>query len=155
MIYDHRDNYKTYSLGPQWELAFKFLETLTEESAERTYSLENEMFAIVMSYETKKIENAVLESHQKYVDIQATLTGGEGLHWFPSDKLNIKEAYDPNKDVAFYHYPDHPLAQTCNYPGMFTALWPQDAHMPQLQLPNCPRVKKVVVKIPIELLHRV
>jgi biofilm protein TabA len=152
MIYDKVENFKKYSLGKAWVEVFTFLQTLNEDSEEKRYDLSNGMFAIIMSYPTKIQENAVLESHQKYVDIQMTIKGAEGIEWFYRDDLDVSEKYSNERDVAFYKYPSSPPAFTSNFCGYFTALWPEDAHMPQIKINGISEVKKVVVKVPIDLL---
>ena len=151
MIYDKVENYKNYKLGKAWDEALSFISGLTEESEERRYELSSGMFAIVMAYPTISPKTAVLESHLKYIDIQATITGAEGIEWFATEDLSVKEPYDLERDVIFYDYPENAPAYTSNIPGYFTLLFPSDAHMPQLDIKNIGKVKKVVVKIPVEL----
>jgi YhcH/YjgK/YiaL family protein len=106
-----------------------------------------------MSYPTRFPEDAVLEAHQKYVDIQTSLAAAEGIEWFPLDTLEVKTPYEATKDVALYHRPRPGPARVDVYPGIFVALFPHDAHMPQLIVDNAPgHVKKVVVKINVALL---
>ena len=154
MIYDKIKHFDKYPYGRVWEEAFEFLSSLNKDSEERRYELSQGMFGIVMSYPTKIHADAVLESHEKYIDIQMTIEGAEGIEWFYTSDLEVKDHYDENRDVAFYHYPSRPPAVTTNYAGFFTALWPSDAHMPQLIINDIKNVKKAVVKIPIELLKQ-
>lgn len=152
MIYDRIQNFKKYPFGEVWDEAFQFILSLDAQSDEKRYELSNGMYAIVMSYKTKNPKAAVLESHRKYVDIQATISGAEGIEWYNRSDLTVSEDYSEKKDVVFYKWPGGAPAFTKNLSGAFTALWPDDAHMPQLLVDDFEWVKKVVVKVPVSLL---
>jgi biofilm protein TabA len=154
MILDKIDNWKLYPYGPAWEQAFAFLSSLTEDAEEKEYPMQgNRMFARVMGYSTKKSEQAILESHRIYMDIQTVITGGEGLEWHPADSLIVKGPYDKHADAQFYVHPALPRIRMDMFPGMFVALFPNDAHMAALEIGNLSaRIKKVVVKIDLALI---
>ncbi|MBI2471372.1 MAG: YhcH/YjgK/YiaL family protein [Planctomycetes bacterium] len=155
MIVDRMQNSRDYPLGKAWQLAFEFLISLKPDAEEKKYHLQgDDIFAMVMSYETRPPDTAALEAHRKYLDIQAVITGGEGIAWFPKDELIIKQLYDESKDVEFYQHPNSSFARINVFPGTFVALFPQDAHMPSLMLGNTPEcTKKVVVKVNAKLLY--
>lgn len=157
MIVDHIDNWKRYSFGSAWELAFSFLEGLTPESEERRYDLDGDaIFAIVMRYPTKgeTDADAVLEAHRKYVDIQMALVDSERIACYPVHSLQAKTPYDAERDVQFYEYERPAAIQLGMFPGTFACLLPQDAHMPQLATGEVGlEVKKVVVKIALDRLE--
>ena len=53
MIIDKLENWNYYHFGPAWKQIFEFLDTLTPQSPEGKYTiLADDIFAIVMSYET-------------------------------------------------------------------------------------------------------
>ncbi len=154
MIIDKLVFWKYYQFGPAWKLAFDFLMSLTPDSDEKKYNLQgDDIFAIVMSYETKTPEKALLETHRRYVDIQTVLVGGERIEWFSRDELIVDTPYDESKDVVFYKRTCPGSARVDVFPGTFVMLFPQDAHMPALMIDEKPElIKKVVVKISVELL---
>lgn len=154
MIIDNIENWPLYPLGSAWQTAFEFLATLTPESEEKRYTLQgDDIFAIVMSYETQPPETAILESHQKYVDIQAVLVGAERFECASTEGLEIETPYDAKKDVVFYQRTTPRPVQVNIFPGTFIMLTPEDAHMPTLMTNDHPEwVKKVVIKIKLELL---
>lgn len=154
MIVDCIQNGKYYPLGKAWQRAFEFLISLKPDAEEKKYHVQgDDIFAMVMSYETRPPDAAVLETHRKYLDIQTVITGGEGIAWFPRNELAIKQPYDELKDVEFYQHPNSSFARTNAIPGIFVALFPHDAHMPSLMLGSTPeRIKKVVVKVNVKLL---
>jgi len=151
MIVDHIDNWALYSEAEAWRVAFEYLLALgpDAEPTEMTPVMGKDVMARIMRYDTRTVDEAVLEAHNQYVDIQMTLNGGEGIDWFPRALLTGKAPYDPDNDVVFFHRPDTIApVRVPNLPGRFCALFPNDAHSPQLVLGDAPAaVKKVVVKI--------
>ncbi len=154
MIFDQISNWKLYKFGPAWEKAFNFLVTLTPDTEEGEYPIDGtDIFARVMSYDTIPVEEAKLEAHMQYVDIQTTLSGEEAMGWFPTLVPDIKTPYSDDDDVIFFEpSPDAPGKLIIN-PDLFVALFPDDAHMPQLKIDDkTENIKKVVIKIRYDLL---
>lgn len=153
MITDTVENWSMYFKGDAWRLVADFLVSLHKDTPDGEYPLKGkEIFARVMSYETRTSDEARLEGHRNYIDIQSVLEGGEGIAWHPTGNLRVGEVYDAEKDVEFYLPPSQYPARVNVQPGYFVALFPHDAHMPQLQVPGMPIwVKKVVVKVDISL----
>lgn len=154
MIADQIQNWKSYPYGNSWKLAFSFLESLTNDSEEKKYSISgDDIFAIVTSYQTKTRQDAILETHEKYIDIQAVISGQERLEWSLRDELIVDMPYSTEKDAQFYKHNSVPKGIIDLSPGMFVVLFPQDAHMPSLMVDNTPGlVKKVVIKLRLDLL---
>ncbi len=154
MIIDRLENWPLYPLGSAWQKAFEFLATLSPESEEKKYTLQgDDIFAMVMSYETQAPETAILESHQKYVDIQAVLVGAERFECASRKGLEVETPYDSKKDVVFYQAASPRPVKVDLFPGTFILLYPEDAHMPTLMVNDqTEHVKKVVIKIKLELL---
>jgi YhcH/YjgK/YiaL family protein len=106
-----------------------------------------------MTYNTLNFEDAVLETHRKYIDIQAVVDGRELLCWAPKEGLEVKKKYDEDKDAEFYIPPETMPSKNIMTPGMFGVFFPEDAHMPQVSLTKqSESVKKVVIKIKKSLL---
>jgi len=156
MIVDSMERWGRYFDGPAWEAVAEFLGSLTPETPEGEYRLQGgEIFARVMSYGTRAVAEGALEAHRTYLDVQAVLCGAEGIAWHPAGGLEVRQAYDAAGDVEFYHTPELLPARVEVFPGTFVALFPEDAHMPQLQVAGMPgQVKKVVVKVPVSLAER-
>jgi YhcH/YjgK/YiaL family protein len=154
MIIDTLKNSKFYNFGSAWEKAFEFLNSLSSESEDKKYTIQgDDIFAIVMSYTTTLPKEAMLESHQNYVDIQTTLRGAEAFGCFSTDMLEVNVPYDASKDAAFYKYTPHCHTRVNVFPGTFVMLYPHDAHMAGLMIDEQPEyIKKVVIKIRKELL---
>ena len=158
MIYDTLENWNFYFNTGLWEKAFEFLLSLKSDADENTYiELDGEnMYAAIMTYNTCEPQDSVLESHDIYIDIQASLKNSEAIDCYRRSNLRVKHEYDTQKDRTLYHRPGSALARVNNYPGFFTVLFPHDAHMPKLMTGSEPApVKKVVVKLSIKALRNV
>ena len=149
MIIDKLENRHLYSFGEAWEKAFTFLETLTPASEEGKYAIEGEdIFAIVMRYETASPEGKLFESHREYVDIQTVLSGSEGFECAFTDGLAVEMPYDAAKEAALYRRQTPGTVRVDVVSGSFVMLWPHDAHLAGLMTGKLPeQVKKVVVKV--------
>ena len=156
MIVDRLSHYTSYPFGKAWQLAFDFLLALPPDAEEKKYPLlGNDLFAIVMGYETCGPETAEIEAHRKYLDIQVVITGEEGIGWGQTDDLEIETPYDAAKDAELYKHPAQGLLRVDLFPGDFMALFPHDAHMPSIMTPHGPVfTKKVVVKVGMHLLQK-
>ncbi|HMP89070.1 MAG TPA: YhcH/YjgK/YiaL family protein [Kiritimatiellia bacterium] len=151
MIEDSLDRFNVYPMGPAWIMAFEFLSKLSPDVATGKQIISgNEFFAGIDTYQTKNRDEAKLETHRKYMDIQVLLSGVEAIEIFPRHTLTISEPYNPERDAEFYMPPAvAPISVTLT-PGRFVALFPEDAHMPSLRVDQTPvMVKKVVVKVPV------
>ena len=154
MIVDRIENSNAYPLGKAWQVAFEFLSSLKPDVEDKKYHVQGEdIFAMVTSYKTRPADVALFETHRKYVDIQAVISGAEEIGWLPGEGLLTKQPYDESKDIEFYHYPNASFTRVNVSPGTFVALFPRDAHKPSLMIGNAPEyVKKVVIKINVNLL---
>lgn len=155
MIVDAIKNWRLYPFGQAWERSFGFLESLKPDMAEGRYEIDgDDIYAVVMSYSTRISAEAVYESHRKYTDIQAVLSGAEGFQWFPSSDLAIATPYDASSDVVFYAAPEIRLARIDIQPSRFITFFPDDAHMPTLLVGDyTQQIRKVVVKVRHDLLR--
>ena len=106
------------------------------------------IYVNIEEYNTKDIEVASFESHDKYIDIQLLLKGLENIYYASRDNLSVKVPYDETRDIAFYSdsiqgYPCIKLDGT-----NFMMIYPHEAHAPQVSSGNLSqKVLKVVVKI--------
>jgi YhcH/YjgK/YiaL family protein len=105
---------------------------------------DNEVFALVSEYNSKNPEDAKWEAHEKYADIQFLISGEEKMGYAPLKTMQVKEAYNPEKDIVF-------LKGTGDYitakPGTFLVFFPQDAHQPCVAINGNVPVRKVVIKV--------
>lgn len=89
-------------------------------------------------------ENAKLEMHRRYIDIHILLEGLETQGWKITEKCNITQSYNKEKDVAFSD--DKPTTYFDIKPGQFSVFFPEDAHAPNI---GEGKIRKLIVKIKI------
>lgn len=149
MITDSIKNHTLYPYGDLWVQAFDFLRTASPEIEDGKVILDGDnLFAGIDRYETKSRADAKLETHQRYVDIQVLLSGTESLEIFRKDGLTVSEPYDADRDAEFYKVPDTAPVRVTLTPGQFVVFFPEDAHMPCLNVDDSSQpVKKVVIKL--------
>lgn len=152
MIFDNIKNCKMYyPINPKFEKAFEFIKKAVSENAEiGTYEIDGkEIYAFIQNYDSKLKENSVFEAHKNYIDIQYIIEGCELLGVLENSHAVVKDEYNPEKDVAFYHDSDY--ASYCvARQGEFCIFYPHDVHSPGVAYNNVPsNVKKIVVKIHI------
>jgi YhcH/YjgK/YiaL family protein len=91
----------------------------------------------------KTKEQAKLETHNKFIDIQIPLSGVEIMGYTPAaDCKPADAAYNEEKDITFFEG----LAESYIpvKPGMFAIFFPEDGHAPGVTETG---VKKVIVKV--------
>jgi YhcH/YjgK/YiaL family protein len=109
-----------------------------EIDAERVY-------AMVSRSPGRKKEEAQLEAHEKYIDIQLVLAGTDDMGWKPKSLCKQPAGeYDQKTDVQFFM--DEPDAWLSTESGAFAIFFPEDAHMPLI---SSGQLHKVVVKVAV------
>lgn len=151
MIFDTLANADRYAtLHPLFPAAFAFLrDTDLTALAPGRYPIQGEaLFAIVDAAAARNREDAKLECHRKYIDIQLVLDGLDEMGWKPlSDCHQPVADYLAERDIQFFL--DAPASWIATPPGAFCIFFPQDAHAP---LVGTGTIRKVVLKIAVDLL---
>lgn len=135
------------ALHPLFSRAFGFIrDNDLHALAPGRYPVEGEqLFAIVEQAPGKPREQARLECHRRYIDIQLVLDGSEEMGWKPlADCLNPVSDYSEEKDIRFFH--DAPASWITVPPEHFCVFFPEDAHAP---LVSAGEVRKVIFKIAV------
>ena len=131
-------------------LVMNYIQNINEDSEEKyTYLFDDKVYGRVMSYDTLPKQKCKIEAHNKYVDIQISIVGMEGIEVYQRKDLKKLQTYDAENDVEFYKYDGigH-FAVIENIPGRFTMLFPADAHQPKISLEGAGgHVTKCVVKV--------
>ena len=154
MIVDKIENYAKYAhLPAAIGRAIEYVGSTDFTHVENgQYELDGKkMVSIVNRYRTKLADQAVWESHRKYIDVQFVAGGHERFGHEPmSSGLAVSTPYNEAKDVMFYE----PGLATYDAPaGTFMIFYPDDIHAPSLAcgVPPTPSdVVKVVVKVAVE-----
>ena len=150
MIHDALKNWNLYLKSDPWRYAFEYISSLSQEVEDCPYVplMDDTVYVSIMTYETCRPEESVLETHDRYIDIQVSLINSEAIEWFPRQILKIKEDYNSKIDRTLYYPSSIAPVRINNLPGFFSVFFPDDAHMPKLITNSKPEfVKKVVVKL--------
>lgn len=149
MILDSLNNTeKVERLHPLFKKAFDYIkETDFSKVEDGKYELDgSRLFVSVVSLTGKDKNDAAIETHKKYIDIQLPLLGVEKIGWKSGCELQEESIpYDEAKDIAFYV--DRPTAYTKIYPGQFAVYFPEDGHAPGIGEGN---IRKVIIKVQVE-----
>ena len=146
MILDLLENSAHYeSLNPRFKQAFDFLKTtdlinlplgITEIDGKNIY-------ANVQEIEGKSPSTALVETHEKYIDIQVPVSSAEMMGWIA--RKNLKEAiapYNPEKEMTLYDDKTDNLIRV--QPSEFVIFFTEDGHQPGIGKGKC---KKIIVKV--------
>lgn len=154
MIYDRIENWKKYFSANGLFKVESFLRKDLAKLQDGKHEIDGELiFAYVSTYETKPLVEAVIESHERYIDVQVLIDGEERLDCFSGCPIEVKKTYDESDDVAFYHRPDEVPAAVILKPGRFVLFFPEDIHSPQIAVKAPQQVRKIVVKIDRDLIE--
>ncbi len=134
-----------YSVNPRLERAFAYLQTVDLETlAPGKYEIDGrDIFLNVVERDLKTREEAKLEVHNDYLDVQVVLRGEESFGWSERGNLRYpKEAFNTEKDIQFFD--DVPQTYYTLRPGQFTILLPEDGHAP---LVGEGPIRKAILKV--------
>lgn len=144
MVVDKMENLDLYvSLNPLFAQAFDFLKN-TDLLAQEIGKVKLQGDDLVVNFQQAKAktkEEARLETHNRFIDIQIPLDGVEQMGYTPRADLK-EEEYNAEKDVTFY--PGLAESYLTIKPGMFAIFFPEDAHAPCVSPVS---IKKIVVKV--------
>lgn len=153
MIFDVLENAHRYlALHKGFAKAFDFLlRPDLKELPIGKYEIDGKsVYAMVAKEAGRRKEDALLETHEKYIDIQLVMTGIDEMGWKPKS-LCKKPAgkYDQENDEQIFL--DEPDAWLSTQSGAFAIFFPEDAHMPLI---SSEQIHKVVVKVAVDSLKR-
>lgn len=144
MVIDKIENLEKYaSLNPLFSQAIEFLKS-TDLNAHEIGKVKLQGDDLVVNFaqaRSKTKEEAKLETHNRFIDIQIPLDGVEVMGYTPRADLPDAE-YNAEKDITFY--PGLAESYLTIKPGMFAIFFPEDGHAPGVTPDG---VKKVIVKV--------
>ncbi len=135
------------ALHPLFQRAFDYIRDtdLYRMAPGRYPILGDDLIVIVEQVAAKTREQARLEAHRKYIDIQLVLEGDEAMGWKPlADCHNPVGEHSMEKDIRFFH--DAPSSWVAVPPDHFCIFFPEDAHAPLL---GSGQIKKVIFKVAV------
>ncbi len=104
------------------------------------------VFAMIQEYQSKPRAQGFWEAHRKYIDIQYVVDGVEHMGYANLAQLTAGD-YEEETDLLRLEGSGSFVLLPA---GMFTLLFPEDAHMPQIAVQDARPVKKVVVKVAVD-----
>lgn len=135
-------------LHPGFKAFFDFVKANDLLSMEqKRYELDgDELFVINTEIEGKQVSEAVLEGHEKYIDIQLLLEGSEAFGWKAlEDGEAVSQVYDADKDLVFYSDEADEIINM--QPGQFMIFFPEDLHAPGI---SEGAIRKVIGKVKVQ-----
>ncbi|WP_114783247.1 YhcH/YjgK/YiaL family protein [Botryobacter ruber] len=150
MVLDNLNNAaRYYSMHPLFKKAFQFLHDNELDAMDvGKYELQGmDLFAIISEGTGVPQEEAKMESHRRYIDIQYIVSGTDHMGWEDIEKCSDpSEPYTEERDVMFYA--DKATSWFNVEAGYFTIFFPNDVHAP---MASETEVRKVVLKIAVQV----
>jgi len=139
--------------GPIWAEALEWIDRYARGADLGFHHIRDDhMFVNVQAYESKPREQCHFESHRRFVDLQYVMEGIEGIDYRPAGELTPNGDFDEEKDFQLYH-PADPLCLLPVCGNAFCVFFPGDAHRPKVAVGDPAPLRKLVVKIDLELLQ--
>lgn len=146
MVVDTLDNLEKYiSLNPLFAQAVDFIKSHDLQVMEigKTELKGSDLIVNIAQTSPKTKEQAKLETHNVFIDIQIPLSGTEVMGYTAAkDCVPTNAPYNAEKDITFFEGPADSYIPV--KPGMFAIFFPQDGHAPGISPDG---VKKVIVKV--------
>ena len=146
MIIDTLENLEKYvAINPLFPKVVEFLKANDLSTmADGKYEIEGkDLFVNVTTTKGKSPDEAVIETHNKMIDIQIPLTAAETYGYTQRNALP-EVPYNAEKDITKIHDLAADSYVTCQ-PGMMVIFFPQDGHAPCIA--GVPEFKKAIFKI--------
>jgi YhcH/YjgK/YiaL family protein len=146
MIIDKVENLKNYAqVNPLFPKVVEFIQQHDLNALEPgKYEIEGkDLFVNIQMAKGKTPAEAVIETHNRMIDIQIPLSDAETFGYTQRDQLPDAE-YNAEKDIT--KIPDLAADSylTCQ-PGMMAIFFPQDCHAPCIA--GVPEIKKAIFKV--------
>mgnify|MGYP000170852556 CR=1 FL=1 len=150
MVVDTLRNINLYKgLSPDIYAGLQFLANADENIELGVYPINDNVKAIVSSYETVDEFIRGYEAHKHVIDIQYPIIGLERVKWSPIEGMNVNIPYDKYKDRTFFKDPSSQGTYVDIGNGIFAIMFPEDGHGPQHKVDKIEVIKKITIKISI------
>jgi YhcH/YjgK/YiaL family protein len=146
MIIDKLENLKKYeSVNTLFATVVEFLQQndLNALEAGKHEIVGKDLFVNIQMAKGKTPDEAVIETHDKMIDIQIPITAAETFGYTQRDQLP-KAEYNAEKDITKIPNLAADSYVTCQ-PGMMAIFFPQDGHAPCIA--GVPELKKAIFKV--------
>lgn len=146
MIIDKLENLKMYeSVNPLFAKVVEFIQQndLNKLEAGKHEIVGKDLFVNIQMAKGRTPDEAVIETHDKMIDIQIPLSDTETFGYTQRDQLP-KAEYNAEKDITKIPNLAADSYITCQ-PGMMAIFFPQDGHAPCIA--GVPEIKKAIFKV--------
>ncbi len=136
------------SLHPLFAQAFAFMREhdLNALAPGRHKILGDDLFVVIQHVQARTQQEAQLECHRRYIDIQLVLEGVDEMGWKPLADCHAPVSdYLAEKDIRFFH--DRADAWIATPAGAYCIFFPEDAHAP---LVGNGWIRKAVFKVAVQ-----
>lgn len=133
--------------------ALKFLKENDISSKEvGEYEIQGrDIYVQIIDTVTKDPKDAKPEVHRKYIDIQFLSKGSEKIKFtIDNGKNKVYQDILEERDLLFYESVENE-SELVMKPGNFAIFYPQDVHTPALINEKPESIRKVVVKVKVDL----
>lgn len=146
MIIDKLENLEKYSaLNPLFAQAIEYIKNndLAAMPVGKVELKGSDLVVNIAQTKPKTKEEAKLETHNVFIDIQVPLSGVETMGYTPTADCKPADAcYSAENDITFFDGLADSYIDV--HPGMFAIFFPEDGHAPGISTTG---VKKVIVKV--------
>ncbi|SIO09830.1 YhcH/YjgK/YiaL family protein [Halodesulfovibrio marinisediminis] len=145
-VLEHAERYE--ALSPYFAEAFAFLRRKDlYDLPDGQYEIQGrKLYATVVHQKGRSIDEAKLEAHDQYIDIQFVLQGTELMGWKSRKDITVP-AEQPEEYPDVYFYDEAPTSWNTVLSGSFAIFFPEDAHMP---LVADGELHKVILKVAVD-----
>ena len=148
MILDTLSNLDRYaSLHPLFPRAIEFIRCndLNALTVGIHPIIANQLFVIVEESQGRSRDEANLECHRRYIDIQLVLEGTDEMGWKPlADCQQSVSDYSAERDIQFFS--DAADAWISTPANAYCIFFPEDAHAP---LVSTGKIRKLIFKVAV------
>lgn len=151
MIYDTLKNSDLYfDKADPLHKALSFVSGFDLSQPDGRYDIDGDnIYALVMTYDTKSAEALKFEAHKNYIDIQLLLEGSEFMDISLHENCQVDTPYSEQDDVMFFRSPQN-FTSVLLEPNNFAVLYPHDIHRPCRMLKKKKQVRKMVLKVRVK-----
>lgn len=135
------------SLHPHFRKAFDaLLQTDFSRLEDGKYPIDGQrIYMTVGRYPLRRTDEAPIEVHDRFIDIQYVIEGCEGYGWKSREACREPQgAMDRERDILFFR--DTPSTVFTLEPGRFAVFFPQDGHAPLI---GEGEVRKCIIKVAV------
>jgi YhcH/YjgK/YiaL family protein len=128
-------------------IAYAERERLIEKEPGNYEIDKDDLYVNVISYETAPMESKEWEAHKKYIDLHYVLVGKERMDLNFIDQM-VQNPYNNENDFLILSG-DKSVSVVIGS-GEYVVCFPEDAHMPGIQVDQPQVVKKAIFKIKVK-----